>query len=232
MPRPATATSTTTARAGVSLQRDFYSPSTRYAGALNLDRYRPEHCPDSAPPPGQPYMLLPAALHRAGCLGGPRPAPALLRPGLRKPRPHHRGRPRLRTNYSAIPPHATDIPTAPTTTTAPLLLGTVGYSVRRYYKDRYLFGFGRTEDVPTGTLLSFTAGYDVNSVVPRRYFDVRAGGGGLQHRAAATSTAPWTWAAYQLLDASRALGAGPARAPSSRPSPSSTTSATGSTGTF
>jgi hypothetical protein len=49
----------------------------------------------------------------------------------------------------------------------------VGYSVRRYYKDRYLFGFGRTEDVPTGTLLSLTAGYDVNSLVPRRYLDLR-----------------------------------------------------------
>ena len=54
-----------------------------------------------------------------------------------------------------------------------LLLGTVGYSVRRYYKDRYLFGFGRTEDVPTGTLFSLTAGYDVNPVTPRRYFDLR-----------------------------------------------------------
>ena len=36
-----------------------------------------------------------------------------------------------------------------------------------------MFGCGRTEDVPAGTLVSFTAGYDVNSVVPRRYLNVR-----------------------------------------------------------
>lgn len=54
-----------------------------------------------------------------------------------------------------------------------LVLGTVGYSVRRYYKDRYLFGFGRTEDVPAGTLISLTAGFDINRVIPRRYLDLR-----------------------------------------------------------
>ncbi|MFD2248315.1 hypothetical protein [Pontibacter ruber] len=50
-----------------------------------------------------------------------------------------------------------------------LMLGSVGYSVRRYYKDRYLFGFGRTEDVPAGTFVSFTGGYEKGDVVDRKY---------------------------------------------------------------
>jgi hypothetical protein len=60
---------------------------------------------------------------------------------------------------------------------ASLFLGTVGYSVRHYYKDKYLFGFGRTEDVPTGTLLSLTAGYELNELGNRRYYGLRASSG-------------------------------------------------------
>lgn len=60
---------------------------------------------------------------------------------------------------------------------ASLFLGTIGYSVRRYYKDKYLFGFGRTEDVPTGTLLSLTGGYELNELGNRRYYGVRASSG-------------------------------------------------------
>ena len=46
--------------------------------------------------------------------------------------------------------------------------------MRRYYKDRYLFGFGRTEDVPTGTLLALTSGYEFNNTQNRHYYGLRA----------------------------------------------------------
>jgi hypothetical protein len=78
----------------------------------------------------------------------------------------------LRTDYEARPAADTSR-TAPLFRSSTLLLGTVGYSVRRYYKDRYLFGFGRTEDVPAGTLLSLTAGLDLNRQIPRRYLASR-----------------------------------------------------------
>jgi hypothetical protein len=58
---------------------------------------------------------------------------------------------------------------------ANLMLGTIGYSVRRYYKDKYLFGFGRTEDIPTGTLASLTTGYELNERSNRRYYGLRLG---------------------------------------------------------
>ncbi|MFD2514582.1 hypothetical protein ACFSRY_11955 [Pontibacter locisalis] len=51
-----------------------------------------------------------------------------------------------------------------------LVLGSVGYSIRKYYKDHYLFGFGRTEDIPAGTLVSFTGGYEKGDISERRYF--------------------------------------------------------------
>ena len=148
----------------VSLRRDFYSPSTRYAGAFNYNNFN-QDVALRAPPAGQPYVYFPLRYTvqdawvgrslrlRSYDLGYENPARMIVATRL------------INTNYGVTP--------TPEYRNSTLLLGTVGYSVRRYYKDRYLFGFGRTEDIPAGTLLSFTAGYDYNSTVPRRYLDVR-----------------------------------------------------------
>ncbi|WP_192821944.1 hypothetical protein [Rufibacter sp. LB8] len=61
----------------------------------------------------------------------------------------------------------------PTIQSARLYLAAVGYSFRRYYKDQYLFGFGRTEDIPAGTLLAFTAGFEDGSLKNRPYVGVK-----------------------------------------------------------
>ena len=45
----------------------------------------------------------------------------------------------------------------------------MAYTYRKYYKDRYLFGFGRTEDVPAGNLAAFTYGYEHGAHFNRRY---------------------------------------------------------------
>ena len=149
---------------GVTLRRDFYSPSARYAGALGYNSFS-QNIALTAPPAGQPYVYFPLRYNvldgwmgrslrlRSYDLGYENPARVIVATRL------------ISTKYSVAP--------LPEYRSSTLLLGTVGYSVRRYYKDRYLFGFGRTEDIPAGTLLSFTAGYDYNNIVPRRYLDVR-----------------------------------------------------------
>lgn len=168
---------------GLTLKRDFYSPSTRYAGALNFDMIS-QRIALIAPPDGQPYVYYPlrytvqdawvgrALRLRSYDLGYENPGRVIVASRI------------YRTQYAAVPnPEPGSGATRPDYfRNSTLLLGTVGYSVRRYYKDRYLFGFGRTEDVPTGTLLSFTAGYDMNNVVPRRYFDVRLAAAGFSTR--------------------------------------------------
>ena len=188
---------------GVSLQRDFYSPSVRYAGALNFNLVD-QNIALMAPPAGQPYAYYPlqysvqdawvgrALRLRSYDLSYENPGRIIVSTRL------------IRTNYSAIPhPDAVVLPNYRNDyNDALVLLGTVGYSVRRYYKDRYLFGFGRTEDIPTGTLLSFTAGYDANSVVPRRYLDVRLAAAGFSTRAGYLYAAV-DLGAYQKLDAAR-----------------------------
>ena len=158
---------------GVSLRRDFYSPSARYAGALDLDSYSLNIALD-APPAGQRYVYYPlrylvqdawlgrSLRLRSFDMGYENPGRVILAARV------------YRVQYGTVP-------TPPPGMEARVvdfrdgtqLLGTVGYSVRRYYKDRYLFGFGRTEDVPAGTLVSLTAGYDMNRVAPRRYLAAR-----------------------------------------------------------
>jgi hypothetical protein len=157
-------------RGGVSVRRDFYSPSTRYAGAFSADVYDQQIVP-ILPPLGQPLVYQPLRYNvqdlwvgralrlRSYDLGYENPGRLILSGRV------------IRTDYQTVPVLLPEQGRPYYDGT--LLLGTVGYSVRRYYKDRYLFGFGRTEDVPTGTLLSFTGGYELNDVVPRRYFSAR-----------------------------------------------------------
>jgi hypothetical protein len=50
-----------------------------------------------------------------------------------------------------------------------LLLGSLTYSERNYYKSNYMFGFGRTEDVPLGQRIELTLGYDFGQILSRPY---------------------------------------------------------------
>ena len=160
-------------RAGVSVQRDFYSPSARYAGAISFDRNDRQYL-QPGPAPEAPPRLLAQRYYVADAWVGRALRLRSYDLGYENP-----GRlivaARLYATHFAERAYPTDLNTN-------LLLGTVGYSVRRYYKDRYLFGFGRTEDVPTGTLLALTAGYDQNSVQPHRYVALRLAGAGYSPR--------------------------------------------------
>ena len=179
---------------GVTVQRDFYSPSAHYAGALSLNDFR-QNLALAAPLPGEPQVYHPlhyttqdawvgrALRLRSYDLGYENPGRLIVAGRL------------YRTQFGAAP--------TPDYRDANLLLGTVGYSARRYYKDRYLFGFGRTEDVPTGTVVSLTAGYDATAEVQRRYFDARVAAAGYSTRHGYLYAA-FDLGAYQRLDASRA----------------------------
>ncbi|WP_100334559.1 BamA/TamA family outer membrane protein [Hymenobacter chitinivorans] len=155
----------------ISFSRDFYSLNTRYAGAVSV-RLSQQGIPLTLP--DQPTTYLPADYSikdawlgrsfrlRSYDLGYENPARLIVSGRI------------INTNYTARP--------NPDYLNSSLVLGTVGYSVRRYYKDKYLFGFGRTEDIPTGTLLSLTAGYDFNDKSNRTYYALRAATGGFSLR--------------------------------------------------
>ena len=163
---------------GVAVQRDFYSPSARWAGAASLDAFNlrivlPRDAPtqEGQQPNFQVRSFTSQSLWvgralrlRSYDLGYENPGRVIVAASV------------LHENHTTNPANTPD------DRTRTLYLGTVGYSVRRYYKDKYLFGFGRTEDVPAGTLLSFTTGVETNPVGARRYFDAHLATAGYSER--------------------------------------------------
>jgi len=56
-------------------------------------------------------------------------------------------------------------------------LASFGISTRKYAKDKYIFNFGITEDVPKGKVYSFTAGYQNKDNIYRLYLGARISSG-------------------------------------------------------
>jgi hypothetical protein len=157
---------------GVTLSRGFYSINTKYAGALSLNFYDqgvvlplPDGTPQQPPEGQQPVFTARRYATQDVWVGRALPMPSYDL-GYENPARLIVAARLLHTSFSARP--------TPDYLNSGAVLGTVGYSVRRYYKDKYLFGFGRTEDIPAGTLLSATVGYEVNDQQNRHYYGVRA----------------------------------------------------------
>jgi len=51
-----------------------------------------------------------------------------------------------------------------------IFLGSVSYSVQKFYKTNLVYGYGRTEDLPYGGLLNFTFGWEHNEFKRRTYY--------------------------------------------------------------
>src|SRR5690606_27825097 len=133
------------------LRRDFFATNTRYAGAVGASKI-------------DERLLLPPVpedtIQRFADLGYQLQDVWLGRSF--KFKNYNLGfepRGRLITALRLI---NTNFYTRPTENCQDNVLGiaSLGYSVRRYYKDRYLYGFGRTEDVPAGVLASVAYGYE------------------------------------------------------------------------
>ncbi|MBC5775505.1 hypothetical protein H8S95_15615 [Pontibacter sp. KCTC 32443] len=142
------------------LHRDFYATNTRYAGAVGISEVEerillPPTSSDTIPVFGNlGYTRRDAwfgrAFHFKSYNLGYEPRTPLI-VGVRV----------IDTNYKTIPTENFQ--------SNQLYLGSIGISVRKYYKDRYLFGFGRTEDIPAGSIVSVTAGFEDGAITNRRY---------------------------------------------------------------
>jgi hypothetical protein len=55
-----------------------------------------------------------------------------------------------------------------------IFLGSVAYSVQKYYKTNLIYSYGRTEDIPYGGLIKITAGKENNEFKQRNYLGLEA----------------------------------------------------------
>ncbi|WKZ66283.1 MAG: hypothetical protein QY325_16155 [Flavobacteriales bacterium] len=142
-------------RLSLRLDRPFYSPLTRWAGAAAIARARTEDPVTDGPRQADGHELVVA---RETDLWAGRSFPltrerttaarsSALVSGIRYQRTRYPERPAIDTSGVQRHPHG-----------ASLLLAT-GLSVRQYYRDRYLYRFGAVEDVPEGLLVKLTGGF-------------------------------------------------------------------------
>ncbi len=63
-----------------------------------------------------------------------------------------------------------------------LYLGSIGFCSRSYYKDVNIYRFGRVEDVPEGRLIAFTGGYQKSEFFDQFYYGLKlAAGNHIRH---------------------------------------------------
>lgn len=149
---------------GFSFQRPFYSPLAKWAGGVSWgqawSRYKQV---DTAGVVLVDHALSPAALDlwagRSFRLGdGSEPGSSNSNFVLAARY--------AQTRYAARPPKVFD--PAGVYLDNSLFLVSTGLSIRQYYKERYLFRFGNSEDVPEGLLLTFTTGMEKRELTANR----------------------------------------------------------------
>ncbi|KAA9340844.1 hypothetical protein F0P94_05290 [Adhaeribacter soli] len=152
---------------GFSLNRQFYATTTKYAGGTAVNWFRVRSFLTDSTQDLQfntkDFWLARSYKLKSYNLGFENPGRLIV--GARI----------LNINYTALPAETKYLNTT-------LYLGSVGYSYRKYYKDRYLFGFGRTEDVPAGNLMTLTLGYEYATTRIRQYLGVRSSFGKYRQR--------------------------------------------------
>lgn len=158
---------------GLQLQRNFFTPDVKWAGGLHLNQSRARRGVlflDASQDTllWLKYIRSNAWLARAFSLNKQAATSTSSRTRLIiAARFSH-------TNYSERPP-----------TTAReqhffhhrrLFIGSIGINSRRYFRDHYIFGFGRTEDVPIGYQFNLRAGHENSEFYQRPYVGLQLQG--------------------------------------------------------
>lgn len=154
-------------QAGLSFDRSFYSPLAKWAGGASETKtwtYFKYTSPDSISKasfldyinsdywigrsfnPGKKSSHIDKKSRNIGV-------------AFRYANLHHIERPSFR-----------DIDTGMVNVNSSLYLGSLGYSKRKYYKDKYIYRFGANEDVPEGSLVQLTYGLRDLELHKLRYY--------------------------------------------------------------
>lgn len=149
---------------GFSFQRPFYSPLARWAAGFTWGQaWNKYMVPSTDGQFASSYSLSPASLDlwaaRSFRLGdGTEPGSSNSNFVLAARY--------AQTRYASRPPRALDPLGAYSANS--LFLVSTGLSIRQYHKERYLFRFGNSEDVPEGLLLTFTTGMEKRELTANR----------------------------------------------------------------
>lgn len=140
---------------GIVVDREFYSPLTKWAGGgseILVNSLDPYISPDSS----QSHLPVQARYHdywigrsfkiQPGKVDADRNSRIVI--AGRFLNTHYNQRPSSSVDTNHLFQHST------------FYLGSIGYSTRKYYKDEYIFRFGINEDVPEGSLFELIGGVE------------------------------------------------------------------------
>ncbi len=134
---------------GFSLNRSFVSAATKYAGGISVkQRYTTEDLDTLPVPEPLKCNLQDYWLSRSFLLNSEGVSRIII--GGRYMNNNIYDRPFI------LPDSYYDI------TKYRMYLGSIAFSVQKYYKTNLIYSYGRTEDIPTGGLLRFTMGREFN----------------------------------------------------------------------
>lgn len=159
-----------TRRYGINFGRGFYSPTAKWAGGVTLQKTEADAY----------YTLNDSVLHHDeyqhvaqdiwAAFAGRSPfsqknsqGESRMIYGIRASRLSYLERPVV----TGAPDHSFN--------NSLLLLGSIGYSSRSYVKSSYIFGFGRTEDIPVGGMAALVGGYEFAETYQRPYIGFYSG---------------------------------------------------------
>ena len=152
---------------GISLNRQFYSPLTKWAGEIDIMRYNSGNFNDLIPASAQTQLQYDQQDYWIGKSFSVisennkidrRIAKILI--NARVFNIHYNKRPIIDTINAYK--HST------------IFLGSAGFSARKYYKDKYIFRFGEVEDVPEGRLFALLGGLEKNEMHLRYYTGMKS----------------------------------------------------------
>ena len=144
---------------GFDLGRSLVSSATKYAGGISLKRTYTTEDLDSLPEP-EPlkYNLQNYWISRSFLIN--RTAVSRIIIGARYINNNVFAKPFILPNsYYKLQTYS-------------LFLGSIAFSVQKYYKTNLIYSYGRTEDVPHGGLYRITAGREINEFKKRTYLGV------------------------------------------------------------
>lgn len=159
---------------GIRLRRDFLTPTTKFAGAVNVlqNRLLREVIPIGADTVAQRFHY---SFNLADIwLGRSFPLNIGSKDFRERTRIVLAGRV-INNDFGERPPVRAD--TNQLYWNRFLSLVSLGISNRRYFRDVLIYGFGRTEDVPYGGMFSITGGIESNEFGKRMYAGVKASRG-------------------------------------------------------
>ncbi|MES2388349.1 MAG: hypothetical protein V4543_10135, partial [Bacteroidota bacterium] len=150
---------------GIGINRDFFSAITRFAGGFTSST---EDRRDFAPTDTFSRRPMYTSYARQDLWAGIASDP-FNDAQIDKERNYITSARIIRTDYSKIP-WSDSLHNRQNNIT---FLGSVGFLKRRYFKDQFILGLGRTEDVPTGFQAFMTAGIQKGDFRDRPYLGFR-----------------------------------------------------------